>query len=40
VVRSRLVWAYVIRRLRHRDEAEDVTSEVFEQALAQINRYE
>lgn len=34
------VWAYVIRRLRHRDEAEDVTSEVFEQALSQINRYE
>jgi RNA polymerase sigma-70 factor, ECF subfamily len=34
------VWAYVIRRLRDRHEAEDVTSEVFEQALAQINRYE
>ena len=34
------VWAYVARRMKHRDEAEDVTSEVFEQALTQINRYE
>jgi RNA polymerase sigma-70 factor, ECF subfamily len=34
------VYAYVARRVRHRDEAEDVTSEVFHQALANLQRFE
>jgi RNA polymerase sigma-70 factor, ECF subfamily len=34
------VWAYVIRRARHRAEAEDITSEVFRRALENLGRYE
>ena len=34
------VYAYAARRLRDRHEAEDVTSEVFQQALANISRFE
>jgi RNA polymerase sigma-70 factor (ECF subfamily) len=34
------VYAYVIRRVGSRDEAEDVTSEVFHQALANLKRFE
>lgn len=35
-----LVYAYVMRRVRNRQEAEDVTSEVFHQALANIGKFE
>jgi RNA polymerase sigma-70 factor, ECF subfamily len=34
------VYAYVLRRLRDRTEAEDVTSEVFQQALGALPRFE
>ena len=34
------VYAYVARRVRDRDEAEDVTSEVFREALASLHRFE
>ncbi len=34
------VYAYVARRVRRREEAEDVTSEVFHHALAKISSYE
>jgi RNA polymerase sigma-70 factor (ECF subfamily) len=34
-----LVYAYVARRLRHRDEAEDLTAEVFRKALASLPRF-
>ncbi|HEU4386828.1 MAG TPA: RNA polymerase sigma factor, partial [Blastocatellia bacterium] len=34
------VYAYVARRVRDRNETEDITAEVFHQALANIRRYE
>ena len=34
------IYAYVARRVRDRHAAEDITSEVFQQALANIARYE
>lgn len=34
------VYAYITRRVRDRNEAEDVTSEVFHQALAGLSRFE
>jgi RNA polymerase sigma-70 factor, ECF subfamily len=34
------VWAYVIRRVRDRSEAQDLVSEVFQQALANLPRFE
>lgn len=34
------VYAYVARRVRSREEAEDVTAEVFQQALANLPRFE
>ena len=34
------VYGYIARRVRDRDEAQDVTSEVFHQALANLGRYE
>ena len=34
------VYAFVARRVRNRDAAEDVTSEVFHKALANIRKYE
>src|ERR1700676_822470 len=34
------VYAYIARRLRVRDEAEDLTSEVFRQALANLPRFQ
>ena len=34
------VYAYVARRVRQRQQAEDVTSEVFQQALANLARFE
>jgi RNA polymerase sigma-70 factor, ECF subfamily len=34
------VYAYAIRRVENRAEAEDVTSEVFHQALANLKRFE
>jgi len=34
------VYAYVIRRTGRRDEAEDITSDVFERALANLARFE
>lgn len=34
------VYAYAVRRVRDRAEAEDVTSEVFQQALAGLPRFE
>ena len=34
------VYAYVVRRVGRREEAEDVTSEVFHHALAKIGSYE
>ena len=34
------VYAYVARRVRDRDEAEDVTSEVFREAMACLPRFE
>lgn len=36
----RRVYAYVIRRVERREEAEDVTSEVFHHALAKIKSFE
>jgi RNA polymerase sigma-70 factor (ECF subfamily) len=34
------VYAYVIRRTRSRAEAEDITSDVFERALANLSKFE
>lgn len=34
------VYAYVVSRVRDRSEAQDLTSEVFHQALANLGRYE
>jgi RNA polymerase sigma-70 factor (ECF subfamily) len=34
------VYAYIARRVGHRDAAEDLTAEVFHQALANIGRFE
>ena len=34
------VYAYVVKRLRDRAESEDVTAEVFHQALANLKRFE
>jgi RNA polymerase sigma-70 factor, ECF subfamily len=34
------VYAYVVRRVRDRAEAEDLTAEVFHQALANLKRFE
>ena len=34
------VYAYVVRRVRNRADAEDVTSEVFHRALANLRRFE
>ncbi len=34
-----MVYAYVARRVRNRDEAEDLTSEVFRKALASLPRF-
>src|SRR5437773_1675218 len=34
------VYAFIVRRVRDRDEAEDLTSEVFHQALANLARFE
>jgi RNA polymerase sigma-70 factor, ECF subfamily len=34
------VYAFVARRLRNRDDAEDVTSDVFRDALANLRRFE
>src|SRR5256885_6245122 len=34
------VYAFIARRVRHRHEAEDLTSEVFHQALASLPRFE
>jgi RNA polymerase sigma-70 factor, ECF subfamily len=34
------VYAYIVRRVRDRHEAEDLTSEVFHQALASLPRFE
>src|SRR6476619_941016 len=34
------IWAFVIRRVRGRVAAQDITSEVFNQALANVGRFE
>jgi RNA polymerase sigma-70 factor, ECF subfamily len=34
------VWAFVIRRVNNRSAAQDITSEVFHQALANVTRFE
>jgi RNA polymerase sigma-70 factor (ECF subfamily) len=34
------VYAYAVRRLRSRQDAEDITAEVFQQALANLRRFE
>jgi RNA polymerase sigma-70 factor (ECF subfamily) len=34
------VYAFIVRRVRDRDEAEDLTSEVFHRALANLPRFE
>jgi len=34
------VWAFVIRRVQHRATAQDITSEVFHQALANVGKFE
>src|SRR5262245_2352468 len=34
------VYAYAVRRVRSREEAEDVTAEVFHRALANLGRFE
>lgn len=33
------VYAYIVRRVRNRDEAEDLTAEVFQKALASLPRF-
>src|SRR6266481_4336979 len=33
------VYAFIARRVRHRDEAEDLTAEVFHKALANLPRF-
>jgi RNA polymerase sigma-70 factor (ECF subfamily) len=35
-----VVYAYIVRRIGNREEAEDLTSEVFHQALANLHRFE
>lgn len=37
---SERVYAFVLRRVRNREEAEDITSEVFHRALANLPRFE
>jgi len=34
------VYAYVVKRVQDRAESEDLTAEVFHQALANLNRFE
>ena len=34
------VYAFIVRRVANRDEAEDLTSEVFQQALANLSKFE
>src|SRR6185436_4570779 len=34
------VYAFIARRVHHREQAEDLTSEVFQRALAKLDRYE
>jgi RNA polymerase sigma-70 factor (ECF subfamily) len=34
------VYAYVVKRVQNREEAEDITSDVFQQALAKIKAFE
>jgi RNA polymerase sigma-70 factor, ECF subfamily len=34
------IYAYIVRRVRSRDDAEDLTAEVFHQALKNLPRYE
>ncbi len=34
------VYAFIARRVRNRDEAQDLTAEVFQQALANLGRFE
>jgi RNA polymerase sigma-70 factor (ECF subfamily) len=34
------VYAFIVHRVHNREEAEDLTSEVFQQALANLGRYE
>ena len=34
------VYAYIVKRVRHRAETEDLTAEVFQQALANLKRFE
>ena len=34
------IYAFIIRRVRDRDEAEDLTADVFHQALANLGRFE
>jgi RNA polymerase sigma-70 factor (ECF subfamily) len=34
------VYVYVLRRVRNREDAEDITSEVFHRALANLHKYE
>lgn len=34
------VYAFIVRRVQNRHEAEDVTSEVFQQALANLSKFE
>jgi RNA polymerase sigma-70 factor, ECF subfamily len=34
------VYAFIVRRVRDRDEAEDITAEVFRQALMNLGRFE
>lgn len=35
-----LVYAYVVRRVRNRDEAQDLTADVFYRVLAKLDRFE
>jgi len=34
------VYAFIARRIRNREEAQDLTSDVFHQALANLGRFE